>query len=106
MRETALIAACLAISHGCAPVPQSRVARNPEIVIDLESGTAVAPDWRSSLKDCSDAEFQCVEAPGHFLMAFPRTCPGKVWDWQVAGYRFRLTAPAAHYGLPGGGYYS
>ena len=90
---------------GCTPVTPTAPLQ-PEIIIDLERKVASAPDWQTPLTDCSNTEFQCVEAPGHFLMAFPRICPKVSWDWNVAGFRYRLTAPAAHYGLPSGGYYS
>jgi len=105
MRKLGVIAGILVATNGCATAP--RVASSqPEIVIDFERGTISAPEWQTALIDCSDAQFQCVEASGHFLMAFPRICPTDSWNWNVAGYRVRLTAPMAHYGLPSGGYYS
>ena len=101
-RCTMLALACLS-AIGCASLPKTQM--RPVLAIDLENRKASTPEWQSVLVDCSNAEFECLEAPGHFLMAFPRSCP-TTWDWNVAGYRYHLTAPAAHLGLPSGGYVS
>jgi hypothetical protein len=81
------------------PPPDTR----PLLFIDLENGVARTEQWQSALSDCSDAAFECIEAPGHFLMAFPRACPSGSWDWTVAGFRYRGTAPSPHYAPPSGG---
>ena len=78
----------------------------PTIIIDGDALTAQSPNWMSELVDCTDQEFRCLEAPGRFLIAFPKICPTGRWQWDIAGYPFRLTAPEAHYGLPSGGYFS
>jgi hypothetical protein len=78
----------------------------PAIYIDGDALTASSPDWTSALVDCTNDEFRCLEAPGRFLIAFPKICPTEHWQWNIAGYPFRLTAPEAHYGLPSGGYFS
>ena len=99
------IVACLAqLIAGCASASTSEPQQT--IRIDVSRLRALSPQWESDLIDCSDDVFQCFEAPGHFLLAFPRSCPRDNWDWMVAGHRFRNTAPAAHYGLPSGGYFS
>jgi hypothetical protein len=74
MRNLTAIAAMLIAANGCAPVPRV-AAPQPEIVIDFEQRTIRAPEWQTALIDCSDAQYQCIESPGHFLMAFPRICP-------------------------------
>ena len=105
MRALGLLVGTLVLGGGCASV--ARVSSSdPEIVVDFERGTIRSPEWQTELIDCSDSQFQCVEAPGHFLLAFPRVCPTETWDWSIAGYRFRLTAPMPHYMLPTGGYFS
>ena len=106
MRKTLTILASLAICQGCGHAPSSRGNQQPEIVVDFATKTATSPEWTVPLTDCSDAQFQCLEAAGRFLIAFPRTCPTDQRDWVLAGYQFRNTAPAVHYGLPSGGYYS
>lgn len=88
----------------CAPVP--RADTGPLLLIDVENRVARTPQWQGALVDCSDAAFECIEAPGHFLMAFPRSCPTGSRDWVVAGFRYRGTAPALHYAPPSGGYVS
>ena len=94
---------------GCAST-RADVERQEEVLIDIPHLRAVTPEWRSVLVDCSDATFVCFEAPGHFLMAFPRSCPKDAgpWmqEWVIAGHRFRFTAPDPHYPLPSGGYFS
>lgn len=98
-------AACLSsLVAGCASAPISEA--RPTITIDVSSLKVFSPQWEGDLTDCSDSEVQCFEAPGRFLLAFPRSCPAGFLDVMVEGYRFRATAPAAHYGLPSGGYFS
>ena len=98
-----LIALIALSANCCAPLP--RAETRPALVIDLGNHRATTPQWQSEIVDCSDASFECLEAPGHFLMAFPKTCP-TTWDWNIAGSRYRLTAPMEHFGLPSGGYVS
>ena len=109
MRRTAVLACLLALPIGCASAPPGMEHR-PEIIIDIAQLRADAPEWQSALVDCSDSEFSCFEAPGRFLLAFPRSCPRTIGpemqDWMVAGHRFRFTAPDAHDDLPTGGYVS
>jgi hypothetical protein len=106
MKMRALMAVGLAPwPIGCASIPHSIEPQNA-IVIDGAHLRAVGPDWQSELVDCSDTQFRCFEAPGRFLMAFPRNCPRDDWRWVVAGHPFRLTAPMPHRGLPSGGYFS
>lgn len=88
----------------CTPV--KRAATQPLLVIDLRSHRASTPQWQSDIVDCSDANFERIEAPGYFLMAFPKSCLTDTWDWSIAGFPFRNTAPTPHFGLPSGGYVS
>lgn len=103
MPRRTLFALIALLAASCAPLPSAET--HPILVIDLENHRATTPQWQSEVVDCSDSAFACLEAPGHFLMAFPKSCP-TTWDWNVAGFRYRLTAPAAHLRLPSGGYVS
>jgi hypothetical protein len=94
------------LTAGCVSTPSAQSAPRKQISIDIDHHRAISPQWDAQLIDCSDSQFQCFEAPGRFLMAFPKACPTTIWDWSVAGYPFRNTAPAVHYGLPSGGYVS
>ena len=106
MRCAAMVATFSIMCFGCTPVQLSGPETRQQILIDVENRTALSPQWQSELINCSDDAFECIEAPGHFLMAFPRICPKTDWDWVIAGGVFRNTAPAEHLGLPSGGYVS
>jgi len=104
MRGWFLLLLLLALNACSTTIPDEKVY--PTIIIDGDALIARAPNWTSELIDCTDEQFRCLEAPGRFLIAFPKTCPTERWQWDIAGYPFRLTAPEAHYGLPSGGYFS
>ena len=104
MRHGALVAFVSVAAISCAPV--KRADTRPQLVIDLTNHRASTPQWQSEILDCSDAAFECIEAPGHFLMALPRACPANAEDWTVAGFRFRGTAPLPHFAPPSGGFVS
>ncbi|MFC7380196.1 hypothetical protein [Brevundimonas sp. GCM10030266] len=104
MRDRWIVACLPLFVAGCASTTISEAP--PTITIDISRLRAISPQWESDLVDCSDSLFRCFEAPGHFLLAFPRTCPTDNLDLMVQGYRFQYTAPAPHYSHPSGGYVS
>jgi hypothetical protein len=91
---------------GAWSAPSEPSAQFPEMLINFVRNKVVTPRWEAGFTDCSDAAIQCIEVPSRFVMAFPRSCPRGVADWQAAGHRFRMTAPMPHYGAPSGGYIS
>ena len=98
-------------STGCAPTPSpSNQAGSTKLTINLDTGRAIFPNRQVALIDCSNRAFQCLEASGEFLLAFPKLCSladdNPFYGWDVAGYRFSATAPTPHLGMPNGGYYS
>ena len=105
MRRLVFATVTAILISACAPT-NLRMASGPEVVIDMVSKRATGPGWGSEILDCSDANFRCLEAPGHFLLAFPRKCPSGSLQWIIGGFQFRMTAPAPHYALPSGGYVS
>lgn len=110
MTARIILASLIILLTGCATAPRTSGTVSPKLLIDLETRRAVFPDRQIQLVECSDRDFHCLEAPGEFLLAFPSHCalasdnPFK--GWEVAGYRFRATAPTPHLGMPNGGYFS
>lgn len=94
---------------GCQAAASLQPAPQPlpldGMTLNLETMQVVTPSWRSELIDCSDEAFQCLEAPGYFLVSMPRSCSRQV-SWQAGGHGYRAIAPAPHYGLPSGSYMS
>jgi hypothetical protein len=86
----------------------SQKEENPVIEIDFESGTAVAPSWRSKIVDCSTDQDYCYELPGRMLLAFPKSC--RALERRIAEIRlprgFSIVGFDPHRSLPDASYVS
>lgn len=84
-----------ALSACATPLPVRQVPAYEELVIDLAVRRATTPRWSAEIVDCSDATMNCIEAPGRFLMAFPRDC-GVNFSLNAAGRRYQAAGLGPH----------